>query len=247
MTSTHALATALALTCLTAACDSNEGPSDGVAELRLMHARSGAPAVNLVVDGETVAGGIGFTEASGFAVVEAGSADIEIRPAGGGATLSSAATELASGGRYTLLFSNSGSTTDLRISADTAPGVPTEPPPPEPDDTASIPGESKIKLRVIHNAADAPPLDVYLSLYETPIEGAAKLVGPFLYGVGLNPEFPGYVERDPGTYRLRFTSVGTLAVLLDTGPIGMAAGQVRSVILFSSDSTGLGLANVRER
>jgi hypothetical protein len=72
-------------------------------------------------------------------------------------------------------------------------------------------------------------------------------VEPFEFGTGLSPEFPGYVERDPGVYRVRFTADGTHEVVMDTGPVDMQAGFVRSVVLFSSDTTGLGLAVVRER
>jgi hypothetical protein len=230
---------------LLVACDSSE-PGD-VAQLRLLHARDGAPAIDVTVNGETILEGIAFSEASGFAEVEAGAATVALRPAGGGTALSSAAADLIPGTRYTLLFSNAGGASELRIAPDTATGIPLQPPPTEPGDTGAIPGESKIKIRVIHNAIDAPPLDVYLSLDGAPFTGGFPLVEPFTYGVGLNPEFPGYTERDPGVWRVRFTADGTHDVMLDSGPLSMLAGQVRSVILHSTDTTGLGLAVVRER
>jgi hypothetical protein len=235
----------LLLAALLLACDSSE-PGD-TAQLRLMHARDGAPAIDVAVNGETVLEDIGFSEASGFAEVDAGSATVALRPAAGGAALSTTTTQLIPGARYTLLFSNAGGDSELRLAADTATGLPLEPPPTEPGDTGAIPGESKIKIRVIHNALDAPPLDVYLSLDDEAFSGGFPLVEPFTYGVGLNPEFPGYTERDPGVWRVRFTADGTLDVLLDSGPLSMPAGQVRSVILYSTDTTGLGLAVVRER
>src|SRR5918995_3462189 len=144
-----------------AACDSSEGPSDGVAEVRLMHARSGVPAVDLVLDGATVAEDVGFSQTSEMTEVPAGAAAFQIRPATGGAALAIGAADLEAGRRYTVLFSSSGSS-EFRIAADTATGIPDAPPPTQPGDTGAIPGESKIKLRVIHNASDAPPLDVYL-------------------------------------------------------------------------------------
>ena len=234
----------LATVLLSGACGSGEGPNDA-ALLRLMHARTGAPAVNLLANGETVVDGIAFSEASEFAEVAGGTTNLEIRPAGGGAALSTRTTELEPGSRYTLLFSHSGADSELRLVADTATGLPLEPPPTEPGDTGAIPGESKVKLRMIHNASDAPPIDVYLTNYGAALGGPS--IEPFTYGVGLDPAFPGYFERDPGTWQVRFTADGTEEVLADTGPIQMAAGQVRSVILFSSDSAGLGIAIVRER
>ena len=239
----HSTFSLLIFTLAAAGCSSSE-PANA-AHVRLMHVRDGAPAIDLAVNGETVLQDVSFSEASEFAEVEAGAATVTIRPATGGGPLTTVATELTPGGRYTLLFGKAGEGNDLRLAADTATGLPLGPPPSQPGDTGAIPGESKIKLRVIHNASDAPPLDVYLSLDDGPL--SSPLVEPFRYGLGLNPEFPGYVERDPGTWRVRFTADGTQDVLLDTGPISMPAGQVRSVILFSTDTTGLGIAVVRER
>ena len=239
----HSTFSLLIFTLAAAGCSSSE-PANA-AHVRLMHVRDGAPAIDLAVNGETVLQDVSFSEASEFAEVEAGAATVTIRPATGGGPLTTVTTELTPGGRYTLLFGKAGEGNDLRLAADTATGLPLGPPPSQPGDTGAIPGESKIKLRVIHNASDAPPLDVYLSLDDGPL--GSPLVEPFTYGLGLNPEFPGYVERDPGTWRVRFTADGTQDVLLDTGPISMPAGQVRSVILFSTDTTGLGIAVVRER
>lgn len=243
-----AIAIALLGTALgAAACDSDPGPDgDGVAEVRVMHTRSDTPAIDLVVDGTPVHEGIGFAQASPFAEVSAGAASLAIAPAAGGSALATAAAQLEPGRRYTALFGG-GDAGEILIARDTSSDVPLTPPPTSPGDTGAIPGESMIKLRVIHNAADAPPLDVYLSLDDTPIGAAAKIIEPFEYGVGLDPAFPGYFERDPGLWRVRFTADGTLDVLVDTGPISMAAGQVRSIILVESDTAGLGVAIVRER
>jgi len=229
------------------ACDTSSGPGDGTAEVRFIHAGVGAPPVDLVIDDETIAGGISFSRVSALAQVAAGAVDVEVRSAGDGDVLTSRATALEAGRRYTALFSRSGDSTDLRIVADTAEGVPESAPPPLPSDTGAIPGESKIKIRAIHNAEHAPPVDVYLTLDDEPLAGALPLVEPFTYGVGLSPFFPGYVERDPGIWRVRITADGTHDVLVDTGPMPMAAGQVRSIFLVQSDTTGLGVANVRER
>lgn len=243
MRGSNALLRLIVLTLLAAACGTNE--PDASAFVRVMHVRDGAPPMDLLVNGETVLQDVAFSEASEFAEVRPGTATLAMRPVAGGTPLSTTTSELTPGARYTLLFSGAADEGGLRLAPDTAAGVPLTPPPTEPGDTGAIPGESKIKVRVIHNASDAPPLDVYLSL-----DGDSfgfPLVEPFTYGLGLDPEFPGYVERDPGVWRVRFTADGTEDIVLDTGPISMLAGQVRSVILFSADTTGLGIAIVRER
>jgi hypothetical protein len=241
----------LALTIAVAGCGPDTGPASEIAQLRVMHVRAGAPAIDLVVEGTTVAEAIDFSRISSFADVPAGEAALEIRTAeaasGAGSVLGARTVELAGGQRYTLLYSNSGGTSEITLAADTAIGVPTTPPPSTPADTGAIPGENKIKLRVIHNAADAPPLDMYLTADGAPLEGASPSIEPFRFGQGLSAEFPGYFELDPGVYRVRLTNDGTKNVAMDTGPLAMQAGWVSSVIIFSSDTTGLGLAVVRER
>ena len=230
-----------------AACGSDTGPASDIAQVRVMHARSGAPAIDLLVEGTAVVQGLEFARASAFVDVPAGDAALEIRDAGAPEVLSARTFELTGGMRYTLLYGNAGNERDINIAADTATGIPLSPAPSSVADTAAIPGESKVKLRVIHNASDAPPLDVYLTTADAPLTGNLPLIEPFRYGTGLSPEFPGYVERDPGVYRVYFTLDGTGTVVLDTGPIDMAAGHVRTVVLASTDTTGLGFVVVRER
>jgi len=230
-----------------AACGSDTGPAAEIAQVRVMHARSGAPPIDLLVEGTAIVQGLEFARASAFVDVPAGEAALEIRGAGAREVLSARTYELTGGMRYTLLYGDAGNEREINIAADTAVGIPLTPPPSSAADTGAIPGESKVKLRVIHNASDAPPLDVYLTTADAPLTGNLPLIEPFRYGTGLSPEFPGYVERDPGTYRVRFTQDGTTTVVLDTGPIEMAAGHVRTVVLSSTDTTGLGFVVVRER
>ena len=236
---------ALALTL--ASCGQDTGPADDIARIRVMHARSGVAAIDLLVEGTTVVQGLEFAHTSAFVDVPAGDAALEMRDAGARGVLGARSYELVGGERYTLLYGNAGTESDISLAADTAVGVPTEPPPSVVGDTAAIPGATKVKLRVIHNAPDAPPLDVYLTEVDEPLAGAFPLIEPFRYGAGQSPEFPGYVEREPGTYRVRFTVDGTGDVVLDSGPLEMPAGFVRSVILSSTDTTGLGVVVVRER
>ena len=100
-----------------------------------------------------------------------------------------------------------------------------------------------MKLRVVHAAPDAPALDVFLTEEGADLAGAFPYATPFVYGVGTSDEAPGYVEREPGAYRVRFTRARTRDVLLNTGPLPADAGQVFSVLLLQqSDTLGDGLA-----
>ena len=67
------------------ACDGGDvSNQEGSAEIRVVHAAAGAPAVDVYLAGdeEPVVAGLAYGEASGFAELAAGDAEFEIRPAG---------------------------------------------------------------------------------------------------------------------------------------------------------------------
>jgi hypothetical protein len=72
-----------ALTTLACSDGDVDGPG-GSAEVRLVHAAAGAPAVDVYLAGdpEPVVAGLSYGEASGFAELPAGELELEIRPAG---------------------------------------------------------------------------------------------------------------------------------------------------------------------
>ena len=71
------------------ACDGGDaGEQEGTAEIRVVHAAAGAPAVDVYLAGEDqpVVGDLAYGEASGFAELPAGELEFEIRPAGAAAS-----------------------------------------------------------------------------------------------------------------------------------------------------------------
>ncbi len=97
---------ALALTL--ASCGHDTGPAGDIARIRVMHARSGVAAIDLLVEGSTVVQGLEFAHASAFVDVPAGDAALEIRDAAARGVLSARSYELVGGERYTLLYGNAG-------------------------------------------------------------------------------------------------------------------------------------------
>jgi hypothetical protein len=107
------------------------------------------------------------------------------------------------------------------------------------------PEPGTVKIRVIHDARNAPPLDVYLTAPGASLAGAHPLVEPFTFGVDTT-RFSGFVERDPGDYEMRFTDDGTTNVVLSTGTFTTAAGQLVTVVLTHDALGGLMTATVSE-
>ena len=190
-----------------------------------MNATSGAP-ISVAIDGRLAIEGVTAAAPSAYVGVPAGTHTLEVRSAEHGTALGSTPVTFQKDSAYTLVAPAGGGSDPLVAI-----------------DTGAVPATGKVKFRVVHAAPDAPPLDVYLTDQGASLAEAIPYVTPFVYGVGTSDDFPGYVEREPGTHDVRFTSAGTKDVLIDTGPLPAAAGQVFSVVLVQqSDTLGGGLA-----
>ena len=209
-----------------AACGAERiaAPRDGTAQLRLANASADAAQLDLRVDGQTLLAGVSNADVSDYADVDAGHRELAITLPGVAQPIILRSVTLEKDKLYTLLFTGSlASPNDFLTS-----------------DTASIPNPGKVKIRVFHAAPSAPPMDVYLTEYGADLASAFKLYEPFQPNAD-TAQFPGYVERDPGSWQVRFTEDNALNVLMDTGPIALTGGQVVTVVLFErSDSAGTG-------
>jgi hypothetical protein len=207
---------ALFLTIAIAACDSQvASPRGDTAKLRLVHSAASSAVLDLKVDGQIVLQDVAATQISGYAEVNAGTRTIAVTLGQTGATLVSESAVLEKDEEYTLLISGTLANPEYMIASD----------------TAFSPLPTKVKIRVIHAARNAPPLDVYLTAPGADLGSASKLVEPFAFNVADTSSFPSFVERDPGDWQVRFTDDGTTNVVLDTGPFSAVAGQIITVVL----------------
>ncbi len=231
------LAAAATLCLVLGACSSQDTtapPPPTTASLRVVNGSQGVPSIDLAADGKTILQAIGNTQASDFASLATGSRVLTLRDHATGDSLGSVTAVLAAGREYTLVAAGLSGNLDLYLAAD----------------TGRVPAPGKVKFRVMHAAPNGPPIDVYLTLDTAGLAGATQLITPFDFGAGLSDTFPGYVERDPGTWRVRFTDRGTLTLRLDTGGFPVAAGDVYDIVVVNGpppDSTAmLGLSIVKE-
>lgn len=197
-------------------------PPDGTARLRLVHGSAETAALNLVVDGQVLVNGLAPTGISPYTELAAGDHQVKIGLTGSGGTLLQRQITLDEGKDYSFLVSGSLASPEGMLASDTA-GIP-------------LPG--KVKIRIVHAARNAPPLDVYLTAPGADLSGQGTVVEPFEFGVD-TANFPGFVERDPGDYEVRFTQDGTTNVVLGTGTFHAAAGQVLTVVLSHDEAGGL--------
>ena len=209
------LGAALVLAAMTGCESKVADPRDETARIRLVHGSAITTPLNLKVDGQTVLQGVAATQISNYAEVDAGNHTVSVTLEGSGQTLLTRPVTLDKDGEYTMLVSGTLADPEEMIASD----------------TSFIPLPGKAKIRVIHAARNAPPLDVYLTTPGADLATATTLVEPFEFNVADTTVFPGFAERDPGDWQVRFTSDGTTNVLLDTGPFSALAGQIITVIL----------------
>jgi Domain of unknown function (DUF4397) len=225
------------------ACGSEAiAPGSGeTARLRLASASPDAGALDLLVNGRTVAQAVGRTEVSSAAEVAPGSATGEVRASGTSAALASVPLVLEAGKSYTVLVAGSKLALTAMVSVDTGSG--SQPPPPPVDSgTPPPPLSDAARFRLVHAAPHAPPLDPYLQPAGAPLD-TLPVLEPFGYGsLALTAD----LIRRPGHYTVAFTEAGTTHVVLDSGDIDARAGQLLTVVLGENADQSLRVDVLRE-
>jgi hypothetical protein len=219
---------------------------DDRAQLRLASASPDAGALDLLVNGKTIARGVASTRASRPVDVEAGQATGEVRATNSAAVLAAVPLNLESGKSYTVLVA--GSTGALRVMVSVDTGVVNPPPPPgpnpEPPDSGNPPPPTPdhARFRIVHAAPNAPPLDPYLQPAGLALD-TVPVFQPFEYG---SLALIGDIIRPAGNYWVAFTEDGSRKIVLDSGEIPAAVGELVTVVLGENADRSLRVDVVRE-
>jgi hypothetical protein len=212
------LSAAATLLCVSFA--SAQVPSN-VAWVRVVHAASDAPAVDVLANGNLVFQGIqykGFTE---YTPVPPATYDFSVNVSGTTTTvLRSGPTMLRGGSAYTFFaFGKVGGGTLQLMGA---------------GDEVEAPGMGMAKIRVVHGASTAPNVDVYATTPYAPLMGAPALSNvPF-------PLASGYLAVPAGVYQARVTVAGTRTVAIDSGRFPLMSNTTRTVVALDPATEGGG-------
>ena len=208
-----------AASALTAACsddDDNTGP-DNQARLRVVHASPDAPDVDVLLDDSEVLSDVPYLASSDYLDVTSGDHNVKVNAAGTATTVIDADVTLSDGVDYTVIAAG--------LLASIEPLVLTD------DNTP--PGSGNVKVRAVHGAPSAPSVDIYVTAPGADLEAEV----PGLSGVEFG-DVSAYIEAPAGTYQVRVTPTGSKTVVIDSGPITLSSGQVRTVV--AVDATGGG-------
>jgi len=177
----------------------------------MVNALAEGPQVVFVIDGEPVTNRLNFGEASGYQTARA-KAVVEVRHAISNATLLTQTLNLAATGIYTLLLSHPAPDLVLTIHPD----------------TGSRPAPGTAKLRVIHAAPSAAPIDLFLT--EPGSVDPVPWMRPFDYQ-SATP----YREGPPGTYTISAYMAGTDHIS-GTRSLELPEGRARTIVILDGDN-----------
>jgi hypothetical protein len=199
----------LAAAGLSAACGDETNSTSGEGRLRIVHVSPDAPELALVLDGDTVASGIGYLGSSEYIQVPEGGHVMQVADASSSSTLIDRDVTVADGTDYTLIVGDT--LNSIKASVLT--------------DNNGTPPAGTIRVRAVHAAPTAGAVDVYV----TEPGADLTLTPPGASNVQFGQVLP-YVETNSGTYQIRVTPTGLKDVLIDSGALTIEDGQVRTVI-----------------
>ncbi|GAB3271909.1 DUF4397 domain-containing protein [Parahaliea aestuarii] len=203
-------------------------------ELRVTHAGSDAPNVNVYIDGELALENVPFKASSGLVeIAEPGTYEVEVRgllPDGSEVSvIGPVDITLPEGTRtdvvaYDLLFNDNG---DINIKAAVLDAVEIEE------------GIADVRVSVLHGAAGVGAVDVYVTAPGDALSGVA----PITLALG---ESAGPVALEPATdYQVRITPAGASDVVYDSGTLSFAAGtELLAVAIDNTAKTGTSPASL---
>ena len=185
------------------------------ASIRVLHASPDAPNVDVLLDNQVVLSDVSYKQASEFLSVLAGTRNVKVNAAGTSTTVIDADLALAFDSFTTIIATN--------FLAQIEPLV-------LPDDNAP-PSGNLLKIRVVHSAPSAPPVDVYVTAPGADISTTV----PTLSNVAFT-EFSDFLEIPEGDYQIRVTVVGSNAPVFDSGTLTLNAGSILTAVAVDATS-----------
>lgn len=210
----------LAAAALSAGCSDSNDSSTGEGRLRFVHVSPDAPALSLVIDGDTVASNLAYLGSTDYLDLSEGGHVIQVADASSNTTLIDQDLTVADQTDYTMLAADT--LAKIRTLVLT--------------DDNSTPAAGTARVRAVHAAPGAPEEGV--DVYVTEPDADLTLASPGASDVTFGQVLP-YGPVNAGTaYQIRVTRAGTKDVLIDSGPLTLEGFQVRTLIAVDAAGGG---------
>lgn len=171
-------------------------------QVRLLNAMSGQSSLNMLVDSKTLASGVGYGTASGYASASSGSRHLQVEASG--TALIDQTINLTSGTNNTILATNSGASVLT--------------------DNKTVPSSGNIEIRVINASFQLGTADVYIVAPGTDISTVTPTVSGLSYQSASS-----YQTLTAGSYQVIFTQTSQKIAIIDSNSLSFSSGQIRTV------------------
>ncbi|MDC8831350.1 DUF4397 domain-containing protein [Alteromonas gilva] len=211
------------LVLLSACSGSDEEPVEGESSLRVVHASSDAPTVNVLADGEVLGFlvGVDYQQASEQYALESGKSydfAIQANTTTGVVEVLSTSLTPAADVLYDVIAVGSVANETLELL------------------TLSTPDEElaagNARARIVHVAEGAPIVDIYVTAVGADLASAQPIA---TLGYKDNS---GAIEVESGDYQIRITPAGSTTIAFDSGPVTFSANAELLVLATNNVSPG---------
>jgi hypothetical protein len=191
----------------------NTGCGTSSSRVRLMNAFAGQSSLDMLINSKSVATGVIYGSASGYASVSSGSPNLQIENTGTTNVLVNQSISISSKSDNTILATGSGTVVLT--------------------DNNTSPSSGNIKIRVINASATLGAADVYIVPSGTGITPGSPTFASLAY-----QSASGYQSLAAGSYEVIFTQPGQAFAVIDSNPLSFSAGQIRSIVGLDGQNGG---------
>jgi hypothetical protein len=185
----------------------------GSARARLLNAYLGQSGLDMLINNQSTATGVGYGAASGYASVSSGAPNLKIQTTGTNNVLINQTINLGSGSDNTVLSTGSGTVVLT--------------------DNNTAPASGNIKIRVINASPTLGTADVYIVPAGTAITPGSPTFASLAY-----LSASGYQSLPAGSYEIIFTFAGVPSAVIDSNPLSFSTGQIRTVVGLDGQNGG---------
>jgi hypothetical protein len=191
--------------------------SSSSTKMRVMNAVPNEASLDALLDTASFATNIAYGNSSAYASTSSGSRNLQVEPSGTTDVIINTTLSVSSGASYTVVAANFSS----QAAAITL------------TDDNSSPVSGNFKIRIVNAAPGLGTADVYIVAPGTDLTSATPSVSSLAFESG-----SAYQSLAAGTYEVFFTLPGQKVTYIDSGPLSLNAGQVRTLVSLDSQSGG---------
>lgn len=202
---------------LCVATGATTGCGSSTAKVRVMNASPGQGSITATVGGTSVATDLAYATASGYTSVSSGSATLKVEQSSTSNSIIDQSISLTSKDDYTILVANY--STSVAVVTLT--------------DNNSSPSSGDCNLRIVQAAPGLQTADVYVVAPGTSLSSVSPNVSSLSFESASS-----YLPLTAGTYEVYFTATGQKVAYIDSGPLSLSTGQVRTLVGLDGSAGG---------